>query len=235
MTAKVGDISFINSMHSADLLPALCVDIYESSGKRNSVWQVNWCEKTVALSSSDETSWRGGNTKWENTEIYRYLNNDVITYYFPAYLQNVITPVVKSMGNITIYSYAGGHSSYSDSGVQSRLWIPSAEEIWGTSNLPKQTYGPSPYDVSTDGSTQFEYYKRLLGANATPATGRDSDSKLASTASIWLRNYTGPIDTSFYPRFYTLDANGSLQDTGSTTEQSGALALTICFVVGPQG
>lgn len=240
---KVGDRSFI-SFDGVWLLPVLCVDTYKVSSdprgvQRNSIWQFNWNVRYKAIDKSkDIAKWKEGN-KWENTIIYRTLNDDNgdIMGSFPSYISDNIVPVRKSMGTITIRKYTGSANTYSDPGTQSKLWIPAAQEIYGSGNthFPIYTWKEnqvekSESDISSQfGEKQFEYYKQLLGENAAPPSGRDDvPNILASSTDIWLRNYTMGRDEEFTPYIYQLTSKGGLYADGNNYET----ALTICFVLG---
>ncbi len=179
-------------------------------------------KKKELLLISHPTWGQTNSNKWGTTVIYNYLNNDIYSL-LPTYLQSCIVPVDKSMGT---YTTRPSGSTYYDIGASSRLWIPSAQEIWGPSvnwlNVDRR-------GISVDGgSTQFEYYKQLLGDNANPQDSKVA-AMLAPTIKIWLRNYSGPYNEGFYPRGCLLDTSGFL-DNGVDYSQKNSLVF--CFVLG---
>ena len=155
VNAKLGDRAFIETA-DGNILPALCVDSSQSGG---TTWQVSWYTKHKIATSSATT--------WGGTELCTWLNSTVLDL-LPNYPKNKITSVTKSSGE-------------GDSGTSCKLWVPSAEEIWGKDN----TTFPS-FMVKDNNSTQFGYYKWLLEGDETSA--KTTNYKLQSNFNCWLRN-----------------------------------------------
>ena len=155
VNAKLGDRAFIETANGG-ILPALCVN---SNHREGTTWQVSWYAKhNIATSSA---------TTWGGTSLCTWLNGAVLSL-LPDYLKNKITSVTKSSGD-------------GDSGASRKLWVPSAEEIWGKDN---KTF-PS-YMAKDSNSTQFGYYKWLLEGDETAT--ESANYKLQSNHSSWLRN-----------------------------------------------
>ncbi len=190
VNAKLGDRAFIETA-DGNILPALCVDSSYSGG---TTWQVSWHTKHKIAASSATT--------WGGTELCTWLNSTVLNS-LPDYLKNKITSVTKSSGD-------------GDSGTSCKLWVPSAEEIWGKGN---NTF-PS-YVVKDSNSTQFGYYKWLLEGDETST--QSSNYKLQSNSSSWLRNRYAS-GSSYW---CCLSYNGSLNGTYVYYEYS----VVFCFLI----
>lgn len=129
--------------------PALCTDIAAGS---NSTWQVSF-DQPHRIAASTASS-------WSTSEMFTWLNGDEVLGSMPQYMQDCIKAQTKS-------------------GAESKLWLLSAEEIWGAASLPS-------YVVRDESAHQFEYYKQLVGENASSPTS--ANSKLASNKATWLRS-----------------------------------------------
>lgn len=156
VNARLGECAFIETA-DGNILPALCVDSSISGG---TTWQVSWHTKHNIATSSATLTWGG-------TELCTWLNSTVLNL-LPDYLKNKITSVTKSSGG-------------TDSGTSCKLWVPSAEEIWGKDN---NTFPSSM--AKDDNSTQFGYYKWLLEGDETST--ESANYKLRSNCDSWLRN-----------------------------------------------
>ena len=110
-------------------------------------------------------------SSWGSTEMFTWLR-DTILPSMPTYMQNCIEEVTKS-------------------GANSKLWLLAAEEIWGAANLPS-------YVVKDQNAHQFEYFKQLVGENASTST----NSKLVSNRSSWLRSGSSSSASYWYYLYY---------------------------------
>lgn len=190
VNAKLGDRAFIETA-DGNILPALCVDSSYSGG---TTWQVSWHTKHKIAASSATT--------WGGTELCTWLNSTVLNL-LPNYLGNKITSVTKSSGS-------------GDSGTSCKLWVPSAEEIWGKDN---KTF-PS-FMVKDSNSTQFGYYKWLLEGDETSTTS--ANYKLQSNSSSWLRNR----NSSGSSEWFYLGYGGNLISNRVKYEGS----VVFCFLI----
>lgn len=190
VNAKLGDRAFIETTNG-HILPALCVDSDYTNG---TTWQVSWYEKHRIAASSTTT--------WGGTELYTWLNNEVLNL-LPDYLKNKITGVTKSSGG-------------DDPGTSCKLWVPSAEEIW------EQAASFPTYMSKDSNSTQLVYYKWLLeGGDVNTAIL--SNYKLQSNSYSWLRNGV-TTGTAFWT---CLDGGGRANSGAVNNEYS----ILFCFSI----
>ncbi len=187
---RVGDRALIE-LKDGRVLPALCVDLSYSSG---TTWQVSWLG-TLQMSDSLTTTWGA-------TDLCKILNSDVLDL-FPKYLSDKITSVTKSSGD-------------GDAGISCKLWVPSAEEIWGKDNA---TF-PSWLVKDSNSIFQFVYYRWLLEGDETSTI--QANPRLKSSVNSWIRNrHTSNLDWCY------LDYNGSLSG-GDASYPHGVI---FCFTL----
>ncbi len=189
---REGDCAFIELLNG-NIVPARCVNI---DNQYNITWQVNY------PSVFD----MGYSLTWGETTLFNQLNTTIINL-FPSTLAFNIVPVVKSSGT---------YSNTSDPGTESKLWIPSAEEIFGQNGI-------FPSGMSRDsGSVQFGYYRELLGSNRS-ATGYNPE--LRSVSNCWLRNRY----LTYNSQWFVLKNNGDVEYTsvGAFNQQSAIFCFTM--------
>ncbi len=186
LAASIGDTSFIELINDR-VLSALCVNV-DTSG---TIWQVSWPEKHIMSTFSVLT--------WGSTELCTWLNSTVINL-FPDYLKNNIASVTKSSGG-------------DDPGISCKLWVPSAEEIWGQN----ATFSSS---LDKDRNSDYlGYYRQLLG-NPTSV----GSEKLNSNNNCWLRNRVTTIDQWYY-------LNYSLGIIGNIPVNYNSFSVVFCFKI----
>lgn len=184
---RVGDRSFIEI--GGKMLPALCLSAGTSSSERHSTWQINYNQHHSIGSTSTST--------WGNTSMFRWLNGSEVLGSMPQYMQNCIAEVSRS-------------------GATSKLWLLSAEEIFGTSNLPSWVVRDSTHG-------QFIYYRNLIGEGAA---GNSYNTALYCNTGTFLRSkYNNTGDNNFW---CYLDSSGRLAYMSGSSATTG---VTFCFEI----
>ena len=207
---RPGDRAFIE-LKDGTVLPALCVNSEAwdlRSQKGGIIWQVVWTQRHAMLSQGQFES--TGVQNWGDTDLHKWLRDTVLPL-FPDYLSTEIISVTKSSG-----------TDHGDSGTSCKLWVPSAEEIWGKNN----TSLPSTTEMCRDDkATQFQYYAQLIG---TDANSKNSDLKLTGDQGTWLRNKKqGATFIKLSTQWYVLTDNGKLGTDGGNESYS----VTFCFIL----